>query len=476
MSPHVRRRRRVRRGDPRWPARSGSDPATPASTLRWLSLGAAALFAAFATYGSWVPLEIHIVPLDVAIARFSQTPLIPLHRASRTDFVTNVLLFMPIGFFLVGALAGRTRAAAVAWLAPVTALCLGLSVAIEFGQIFVSGRTPSWNDVVAETLGAALGAGAWLLAGPDVLDWIARLARADSSRTDTLWRLLGIYTAAWVLLGVLPLDFTIRPQELAQKLRAGRIVLEPFGGPATLSDNIGVVLMALPIGGFGLLLGMRRRSEWPLAFALLFGGALTSSVEFAQLLAFSRTADVTDLFMNMSGVALGAWALGRGLERDMLSPDTSVRLWPLGALALWCVVLGVRHWSPFDFALSADMVKARLPIMFQVPFRSYYWGMPLNSLAEAMTKVLLSIPVGILLQLTWSPRHRLGRILHTAVIVAAAAVIFLAIEFGQLLVPSRVPDQTDVYIGIGAAMAGMAISRLLTRRRAGGAGGGGHSL
>ena len=41
MSPHVRRRRRVRRGDPRWPARSGSDPATPASTLRWLSLGAA---------------------------------------------------------------------------------------------------------------------------------------------------------------------------------------------------------------------------------------------------------------------------------------------------------------------------------------------------------------------------------------------------------------------------------------------------
>jgi len=74
-----------------------------------------------------------------------------------------------------------------------------------------------------------------------------------------LLSLLGGYVAVWLLLGVLPLDFTIRPQELAEKFRAGRIVLQPFGGPATLADNIGILLMALPVGAFGVLLGVVMR-------------------------------------------------------------------------------------------------------------------------------------------------------------------------------------------------------------------------
>ena len=77
------------------------------------------LFVAFAAYGSFVPLRFREVSLAEAVQRFVTTPLVPLWRASRSDFITNVLLFVPIGFLLLGALAEGSRRAAVALALPV---------------------------------------------------------------------------------------------------------------------------------------------------------------------------------------------------------------------------------------------------------------------------------------------------------------------------------------------------------------------
>ena len=44
-------------------------------------------------------------------------------------------------------------------------------------------------------------------------------------------------------------------------------------------------------------------------------------------------------------------------------------------------------------------------------------------------------------------------------------LIFLTIELGQLLLPTRVPDQTDVYIGTTGALLGVLAVQLLTRPR-----------
>jgi glycopeptide antibiotics resistance protein len=69
------------------------------------------------------------------------------------EFSANVLLFVPIGF-LVAALLGRRRA----WLAVVSG---GLaSLAIELAQwALLPARYPSAADVLANTMGAAIGAG-----------------------------------------------------------------------------------------------------------------------------------------------------------------------------------------------------------------------------------------------------------------------------------------------------------------------------
>ena len=446
-------------------AGSSASSATSGSR-RLVLLGLASLFIAFATYGSWVPLQLRRVPLADAIELFRQTPFVPVLRASNSDLLTNVLLFIPIGFFLLGAAANRSRGLAAIWFVPVGLFCLALSIGIEFGQIFVSGRTPSWNDVFAETLGGLLGALAWPVLGTMVVDWLAVIGQSESQR-DRLFRLLGAYAALWFLLAVLPFDFTVRPEELAEKFRAGRIVLMPFGGGDTLADTVGTLLMAVPIGLFGVLAGLHWGSTRPVLVGLGIGLAATAGAEFAQLLAVSRTADTTDLLLNGVGVAAGTY-LGARARTGSFTPGGTgdIRLWPLAALAAWCLLLIARHWTPFDFVVSGSFVRERLGVMFQVPFHSYYWGMPLFSFAEAMSKFLLGMPVGALLQWMWLPTRPVLRRWNAVAIVVVAGLLFLAIELGQLLVPSRVPDQTDVYIATAGAWAGLVAVRVILRPRA----------
>ena len=63
--------------------------------------------------------------------------------------------------------------------------------------------------------------------------------------------LLG-YAAVWIVLGLVPFDFTLRPAELAEKVRAGRITLIPFSNLHGVIDGVltiaGDALVAAPIG------------------------------------------------------------------------------------------------------------------------------------------------------------------------------------------------------------------------------------
>ena len=433
---------------------------------RLVLLTLAGLFIAFAAYGSFVPLHLRHVAVRAAWQQFAATPLVPWAVASRSDFITNVLLFVPIGYFLLGGLAGRSRRLALALAAPTVLVAAGLSVAIEFGQSFVIDRTPSWNDVQAESLGALLGTLLWVALGRVSADWLAHLFHSDSER-DRVYRALGLYVAVWIVLGLLPFDFTIRPQEIAEKLREGRIVLLPFGPGTTLRDAGGTLLMAIPLGAFGAVRARGGRTARSVLLGIGVGVVIAWAIEVAQAFSFSRVADVTDVLMNSAGVVSGAFlaALWPGRSSDAAKHDPAFRVWPLAVLVVWCVALVIRHWSPFNFVTDPAVIKERFPLMMRVPFYSYYWGFAPDVLADATTKLLMGVPVGGLLRLIWQPSTRLGRTLIAVAIVAASGALFLALELGQVLLPTRVPDQTDVYIGTAGAVIGMALVGLITRRR-----------
>jgi VanZ family protein len=79
--------------------------------------------------------------------------LIPLQYSSAGDLIRNIILFIPLGV-LIAAWHGR-RLGQPAWRA--IFLLAAISASFETLQLFIPVRSPSIDDVIANTLGGSLG-------------------------------------------------------------------------------------------------------------------------------------------------------------------------------------------------------------------------------------------------------------------------------------------------------------------------------
>lgn len=136
-------------------------PAPAARHYAWL----AAAFAAFALYGSLVPLEFRPLPWEEAQRRWQEVCSQPVRVESRSDWAANILLFIPLGFLGMAALCADRRRTADWWAVPTAAVCSGFSCLLEFLQLYFPPRTSSLDDIVAESIGAVVGIVLWVAAG-----------------------------------------------------------------------------------------------------------------------------------------------------------------------------------------------------------------------------------------------------------------------------------------------------------------------
>jgi glycopeptide antibiotics resistance protein len=92
----------------------------------------------------------------VGHAHWDQIRWIPFysHPVAPLDVVANVALFIPFGFLLRRALAGRSRKQA--WIVTLL-LAAVISTGVEFYQVFCHNRVPSSADICTNLLGAILG-------------------------------------------------------------------------------------------------------------------------------------------------------------------------------------------------------------------------------------------------------------------------------------------------------------------------------
>ena len=430
---------------------------------RWYGLLATA-FALFAIYGSLVPFDVHPLPIDRAWSQFSSVLSGPVSIDSRTDFVTNVLLFVPLGYLMLAALgtdrAGRRRLGAAALLT--IACCFVLSAAIEFTQTWVPDRTVALSDIVAETIGATLGSTVWLAVGASVTAWLRALMRQGHTPALTR-RLLLAYCIGFFISQTLPLDLTINLGQLAQKYRHGMIELRPFAyvhasWPAAAWDDLTNVVLTVPIGVAAVLL-WTKRSRRRASEALMLGIGAVAAVELVQVFVGSRYADVTDVITGSIGVAVGVAATSKVIGSDVL---TSVRRRPDRVVvvariltSVWVAVLFRYHWRPFNFSFDNEQVTAGAHRLLMIPFYSYFLVTPFHAFGEMATKSLFGLLLGGLARLAW-PTDRAALPKVRAVVLASAGLcLFLVIEVGQVFLPTRAPDITDAIVGEAGFIAGM---------------------
>ena len=113
------------------------------------------LWGLFIIYGTMLPFDFSASGEQIR-ARLQRLAELPWRIGSRTDLISNVLLFMPWGFLLAiwRARRGRSFVAAV-----ILALLSGalLSGCVELAQLYSPSRTTSVVDLLTNTFGSFLG-------------------------------------------------------------------------------------------------------------------------------------------------------------------------------------------------------------------------------------------------------------------------------------------------------------------------------
>lgn len=129
----------------------------------------------FAAYVSFVPFHFagNVTLHQAATALLRRRAWV---LGSRSNFVGNIILFLPVGFAAAAAVfrrgTGWGRRAIFG--AGVLLLSATASVSIESLQAFLPGRVPAVSDCVAQTIGTLTGIFVWTTVEPDVHAWWSR--------------------------------------------------------------------------------------------------------------------------------------------------------------------------------------------------------------------------------------------------------------------------------------------------------------
>ena len=232
------------------------------SRICWLAVLAV---AAFIVNGSLAPFDLRWPEGLGPAAWVEQVRFTPWSLVSGTDVFVNVAVGAPLGFFLIGAMRSGRRGVGILAAIAATGLSALLGTTVELVQVLSALRQSSWNDVLAQSLGAGIGAAGWMAVGPPVVLWLRQLA---SERNPSIFaaRLLQLYLPLYLLVQLTPFE-AIRAAELPLDQQR-QVVLVPASSatervlvPAT--EFAGNALLSVPIGMLAVVGWVSRGKRRP---------------------------------------------------------------------------------------------------------------------------------------------------------------------------------------------------------------------
>jgi VanZ family protein len=263
-----------------------------------------------------IPFRVTTDPTIVGahLARIALNPFISPdtgRRLSVPDVAQNVLLFLPFGLMGAWAVAGpQARRAPAATIARVTAYALLLSTVAEGLQLFTLDRISSIADVLADTLGALIGAATWY---PLRAAWRRSSAATHVAALTALPRFSPFVLAALLVCAAAwqPFDVTLDVGNAVQKWHA---LHHDVWQRATMGGVIvgatRYVLFALAAALWLKQAGVRGAGVW----AVVIGIAAACGLDASEAAIESRMPGLADLSAHIVGAIAGAW-LARGWPR-----------------------------------------------------------------------------------------------------------------------------------------------------------------
>lgn len=404
-------------------------------------------------YASFMPFDFALGEhIGQKLNRFwNHWPINPEARVSGSDVVSNLALYVPLGWFItVYCRFSRVRVCLSLMISVL--ICSTVSVCVELTQIITLSRTSSAADWLLNTISGCVGATAGAVCGKGLwvggIRWLQKCWNTRPIDIATL--ALMILLAADAMAPYVP---TIFLKQVWHSLKNSHFDISE--GLALYPWHWWVITRGLVYAMLTMLLAVwggqkPGLSRWIMAAAGVAVFAL--GIELVKLIIVSRVINMANVVTSWLG-CFAAVTVGVFLSSRM-SIYRKLDL-AIAALLLYLFYLA---WTPLNFVWDPELFHKKLPSLVQLlPFYHYAMGAQLNHVRLFVQSVVL---YGILVYLL---RVRFGWFegSHTRIIFAAicAGALGLLLEGGQFFLPFRTPSMTDIYCFAIGGMLGAWIRR-----------------
>jgi VanZ family protein len=413
------------------------------------------LYSALIVYGSFIPFHFNFDPvfLKWRLGRFLTKSLgRGLRHFSAPDAICNVLLFALFGFLWLAVFERRRARSVIGAVLRVGAIGLLFGFAIELAQTTSPYRDASMLDALCNGLGAALGA----IAGQLVLrDYSgSRGTMPIQLMRERPWVVLLIFLLlAQLAAALFPYQISLNIGTAWAKVKQSSFIPFSVGfhepwvkllvEKLLLFMAIGFVVRQIlttfnPIGAIG--------ATW------IIGSALAFFVEMAKLFVTGRTFEIDNLVLSSSGALIGALVI------PTLASLKIVERYAKEILVLLAIgLISYSELMPLDW-IHANQLPAKIASIEWLPFKAYFFSLPLFAAFDMGKKLYVSIPLGFVLAAQVSlPKVRLYRA------TLLGSMIGVVLETGQIALRSRTPSVTDaLLIGFGSWLGAVAFEYFIS--------------
>ena len=386
-----------------------------------LSITAALLYALLLIYGTLFPLQGWVTP---SFNPLEMMYINGLKHTSWSDVITNLLVYMPLGFLLMRSLSGILSCS---WCKVLAALLVGglLSLTLELMQAHIPGRTPSLYDLVLNTAGSGIGAAIALILKREnrLGQWLYRLRLTYIKQGATAD--VGLLTLGmWALAQLSPLVPSLDLDNLRNGLKPLVKVLQD----PQLFSWLQFAEYAAAIAALGILYANLQRYRYMATTRFL---AFAASILLLKVLVVNRQLSMEAL------LGLATAALLMLLLKRLRTPGNLIASAVLLLLAI--VLEGIQ---PGTTSAKSSLVSA----FNWVPFRGH-----LSNNIIGIIDILAGIwPV---LGLSYLSANLWTKGFRKVLVIGGAAFIFITLmglEWFQRFIPGRSADITDVLVAMAA--------------------------
>ena len=392
------------------------------------------------------PDGLHYVPISAAEAwqKFRDIRFIDHASDQRPDWIANLMMTIPLGYFVNGTLALRGYSVRT-WRIAIMAFAIGVAfvLVVKYAQLFFPPRTVTLNYVAAQTIGVAVGI--WLSRFFTL--HLYRRLHAMYRAGDGLVVVLGAYSALLMAYFLMPFDLALSPEDLATRMATLPIAIFPGVGHNPVYRLFLVVAEMAATVPAGMFLVVTGR-EMGFRALMARGLSIIVPVTIMGLLILSVTPFAFSLVSRTAGVALGIWAMWSLRGKDLWKRHYQYAGYVPLIFPTYVILLALAgglltdKWMSFDQAMAALEPRELLPL----------WSLYMVSKVEAARHVVATLamfaPIGAMIWLRrgfWSKGAGFSACL--------AFFLSAAIQFGRLMKPGVIPDVIDPLVAAFAAAA-----------------------